>query len=145
MSPSTKTMDLSTVDTTFQIYFFKQRFFIYLRNNLEYVGDDRFNPMGTGFLFLFSGSVFVGNITEYRRDGHSWHFLDMDTQEAIGFTVSRLSRLFHALQTRRGGGLRSRSASCFRCFFLNEQFCILINISLKFVPKNLINNNQALV
>ena len=35
------------------------------------------------------------------------------TQEAIGCTVSRLSRLFHALQTRRGGGLRSRSASCY--------------------------------
>ena len=35
------------------------------------------------------------------------------TQEAIGYTVSRLSRLFHALQTRRGGGLCSRSASCY--------------------------------
>ena len=34
------------------------------------------------------------------------------TQEAIGYTVSRLSRLFHAVQTRRGEGLRSRSASC---------------------------------
>ena len=34
------------------------------------------------------------------------------TQEAVGYTVSRLSRLFHALQTRRGGGLRSRNASC---------------------------------
>ena len=33
-------------------------------------------------------------------------------QEALGYTVSRLSRLFHAPQTRRGGGLRSRSASC---------------------------------
>ena len=37
------------------------------------------------------------------------------TQEAIGYTVSRLSRLFHALQTRRGGGLCSRSASCLKC------------------------------
>ena len=37
------------------------------------------------------------------------------THEAIGYTVSRLSRRFHALQTRRGGGLRSRSASCVRC------------------------------
>ena len=34
------------------------------------------------------------------------------TQEALGYTVSRLSILFHALQTRRGGGLRFRSASC---------------------------------
>ena len=36
------------------------------------------------------------------------------TQEAISYTVSRLSRLFHALQTRRGGGLRSRSAFCLK-------------------------------
>ena len=34
------------------------------------------------------------------------------TQEAIGYTISCLSRLFHALQTRRGGGLPSRSVSC---------------------------------
>ena len=38
------------------------------------------------------------------------------TQKAIGYTVSRLSRLLHALQTRRGGGLRSRSASCYACY-----------------------------
>ena len=36
------------------------------------------------------------------------------TQEAIGYTVSCLSRLLHALQTRRGGGFRSRSASCYQ-------------------------------
>ena len=30
---------------------------------------------------------------------------------AIGWTVSCLNRLFHAPQTRRGGGLRSQSAS----------------------------------
>ena len=33
----------------------------------------------TWFLFLFSGSVFVGNITEYRMDGYSWNFQDMDS------------------------------------------------------------------
>ena len=30
-------------------------------------------------------------------------------------------------------------------FFLNEQFCILIKISLKFVPKSPTDNNPALV
>ena len=40
------------------------------------------------------------------------------TQEAIGYTVSRLSRLFHPLQTRSGGGLRSRNASCSKWVFL---------------------------
>ena len=33
----------------------------------------------------------------------------------------------------------------FRCIFVNEKFCILIKISLKFVPTGLIDNNPALV
>ena len=33
----------------------------------------------------------------------------------------------------------------FKCIFMNEKFCILIRISLKFVPKGLINNIPALV
>ena len=33
----------------------------------------------------------------------------------------------------------------FRCIFVNEKFCILIKISLKFVPKGPTDNNQALV
>ena len=33
----------------------------------------------------------------------------------------------------------------FRCIFVNETFCILIKISLKFVPKSPIDNNLALV
>ena len=32
----------------------------------------------------------------------------------------------------------------FRCIFVNEKFCILIRISLKFVSKGLIDNNPAL-
>ena len=33
----------------------------------------------------------------------------------------------------------------FRCIFVNEKFCILMKISLKFVPKGPIDNNPALV
>ena len=33
----------------------------------------------------------------------------------------------------------------FRCVFVNEKFCILIKISLNFVPKGPIDNNHALV
>ena len=50
------------------------------RNNLEHFWDDRFNPLGIGFPFLFSGSVFVGNIIEYRMGGHLSTFQDMDTR-----------------------------------------------------------------
>ena len=45
-------------------------------------------------------------------------------QGAIGQTVSRLTRLFHAPQTRRGGGLRSCNASVWvlcRTSFYNFQ------------------------
>ena len=33
----------------------------------------------------------------------------------------------------------------FRCIFVDENFCILIRISLKFVPKGPIDNNPALI
>ena len=33
----------------------------------------------------------------------------------------------------------------FKCIFMNENFCILIPISLKFVPKGPIDNKSALV
>ena len=40
---------------------------------------------------------------------------------------------------------RNFADDIFRCILANEKFCILIKISLKFVPKDLINNNSALV
>ena len=33
----------------------------------------------------------------------------------------------------------------FKCIFMNEKFCILIRISLKFVPKDPVDNKSALV
>ena len=33
--------------------------------------------------------------------------------------------------------------SIFRCISINEKFCVLIEISLKFVPNGPINNNPA--
>ena len=33
----------------------------------------------------------------------------------------------------------------FICIFVNEMFCILIKISLKFVPKGPMDNNPALI
>ena len=33
----------------------------------------------------------------------------------------------------------------FKCIFMNEKFCILIRMSLKFVPKGPIDNKWALV
>ena len=46
--------------------FFKSKGYIGhdTKNNLEHFGDVSFNPMDTGFIFLFSGSVFVSHIME---------------------------------------------------------------------------------
>ena len=33
----------------------------------------------------------------------------------------------------------------FKCIFVNEEFYVLIKISLEFVPKDLINNDPSLV
>ena len=37
------------------------------------------------------------------------------------------------------------AADTFKCIFVNENFCNLMIISLKFIPKVPINNNPALV
>ena len=41
--------------------------------------------------------------------------------------------------------LAKMAANIFRCIFVNEKFCILIEILLKFVPNDIINNNTVLV
>ena len=56
---------------------------------------------------------------------------DLATQEAKA-SVTMVLTLFFA-------------DDIFRCNFVNEKFCILIKISLKFVPKGPIDNNPALV
>ena len=48
--------------------------------NLNIFGDDRFKPLDTEFLILFSGSVLVGNVMDYRMNGHSWNLQGMDTR-----------------------------------------------------------------
>ena len=44
-----------------------------------------------------------------------------------------------------GQNVRHFADDIFRCIFMNEKFCILIKISLKFVPTGPIDNNPALV
>ena len=48
----------------------------------------------------------------------------------------------NTLRPRQNG--RHFADDMFECIFLNENVCILIEISLKFVPKGSINNNPAL-
>ena len=54
-----------------------------------------------------------------------------------------IGRLFNTLRLRQNG--RQFADDIFKCIFLNENVWILIKISLKFVPKDPINNIPALV
>ena len=49
----------------------------------------------------------------------------------------------HTRTTGQNG--RHVANDIFKCIFVNEKFCILIEISLSFVPKGPIDNNPALV
>ena len=60
------------------------------------------------------------------------------------FLIEKLRR-GHLNTSSPGQNGRHFTDDIFRCIFLNEKFCILIKISLKFVPKGLIINNPALV
>ena len=52
-------------------------------------------------------------------------------------------KLFNSSSPGQNG--RHFADDIFRCIFMNEKICILIKISLKFVPKGPIDNNPALV
>ena len=52
---------------------------------------------------------------------------------------------FSGLTHPPGQNGRHFADDIFKCIFMNEKFCILIEISLKFVPKRLIDNKAALV
>ena len=59
--------------------------------------------------------------------------------------VAILSRLQYVNSSPPGQTGLHLAHDIFRSVFMNEKFCILIKISLKFVPKGPIDNNPALV
>ena len=52
---------------------------------------------------------------------------------------------YHFNSSPTGQIVRHFADNIFRCIFMNEKFCILIRISLKFLPKRPIDNKSALV
>ena len=57
-------------------------------------------------------------------------------------SMSQLHSLNSPLPTQNS---RHFADDIFRCMFVNGMFCILLEISLTFVPKGQIDNNPALV
>ena len=53
--------------------------------------------------------------------------------------------LLHLNSSPPGQNGSNFADNIFRCIFMNEKFCILIKISLKFVPRGPSDNNPALV
>ena len=58
------------------------------------------------------------------------------------YTSVRITCLNSSSPEQNGGHLADDIS---KCIFVNEKFCILIKIWLKFVPKGPIDNNPALV
>ena len=74
----------------------------------------------------------------------------VDTVINIGFSLDHMMVSWHGNaiyinSSPPGQDGRHFAGDIFRCNFVNEEFCILIKISLKFVPKGPIDKNQALV
>ena len=63
---------------------------------------------------------------------------------ATGPTILEL-QWFHLTHPPFGQSGSHSAEDSFRCNFVNEKFCILTKISLKFVPKGPIDNDPALV
>ena len=75
----------------------------------------------------------------YTKSGHRqvWYWLPKPE-----YSVSSI-RTVNTLRLRQNR--RHFADDIFKCFFLNENVWIPVKISLKFVPRGPINNNQALV
>ena len=63
--------------------------------------------------------------------------------QLTGYFVAHLKSQINSSAPGQNG--RHLTDHIFRCIFVNEKFCILITISLKFVPKGQIDNNPVLV
>ena len=70
---------------------------------------------------------------------HCLHLHDVKQKELILISAS----LFNTMRPEQDG--HHFADDIFKSIFLNEKVCILIKISLKFVPKCPTHNNQALV
>ena len=66
----------------------------------------------------------------------------MKIMDVIIFPNFSQFMLTHLLSEQNG---RHFPDDIFRCIFVNKNFCILIKISLKFVPMGPIDNDPALV
>ena len=63
----------------------------------------------------------------------------IDNQQWFSITYAWKLCVWHSLP------IANSSLNIFKCFFTTEKFCILVQISLNFVPKGLIDNKLVQV
>ena len=72
-------------------------------------------------------------------------FKIVDTSSDIRVKASSLNAIIIIKSSPPEQSGRYFTDGIFRCIFMNKKFCVLIEISLKFVPRGPINNIPALV
>ena len=86
----------------------------------------------------------LGDILEWNRNQNTQiqkYTFEVNTSENVVCKMATtLSRPQSVNSSPPGQNGRHLTDDIFRCFLMNEKFCILIKISLKFVPKGPINN-----
>ena len=75
---------------------------------------------------------------QYKEPGISNHGADLVLSKYSILSI----RMVNSSPPGQNGG--HFADGIFRCIFLNEKLCILIQISLKIVPKGSVDNNPAL-
>ena len=108
-------------------------------NNFTYVLISRRSCFRAGTRYYMRG---------LDQEGHAANFVETEQIVEIegyksSFVQVRWSLVFNTLRPRQDG--RHFADDIFTCIFFNENCCILIKFSLKYVRKGPIDNNPALV
>ena len=90
-------------------------------------------------IFIFSSTLVL--TFSYRRNLYTFYWKVIDVDIHVDYVFCWM--ILNSLRPRQDG--RHFPDDTFKRIFRNENVRILINISLKFVPKGLINNIPALV
>ena len=118
-------------DNTFKWFFQNENVWISIEISLKFV------PKG-----LINNNPSLVQIMAWRRPGDKPLSEPMMVSLPTHICVTRPQWVKSSPPGQSG---RHFADDIFRCNFVNEKFCILIRISLKFVPEGSIDNNWALV
>ena len=94
----------------------------------EHLGENRLYYKGTAQIFFYCIYISYHSAAQVLLDDNH-----LQERQQTGYILNSYS-------PEQNG---RHFSDIFRCIFVNEKFCILIKISINFVPKGLIDNNSA--